>query len=99
MVRLLDCYHTIVNSRLSRPISGVLLMTYAYEAIFLLFILSIAIYHAKRFAKNISTGKWFHFLWALFFGFIILVMWWLNGKNWLLAGSLVLERFVFFNPI
>ncbi len=74
-------------------------MTYAYEAIFLLFIISIAIYHAKRFAKNIPTGKWFHFLWACFFGFIIAVMWWLSGKNWLLAGSLVIERFVFFNPV
>lgn len=74
------------------------MVTYVAEAIFLVPIIAVALYHAYRFDKNIPTGKWFHFLWGAAFVIPIAVLWFLTGKNWLLAGALVLERFLLFNP-
>lgn len=75
------------------------MVTYLAEALFLVPIISVALYHAYRFDKNIPTRKWFHILWGCAFGAIIAPIWWLTEKNWLLAGSLIIERFVFFSPI
>lgn len=75
------------------------MVAYINEILFLIPIVAVAIYHAKRFAANKPTSNWFHFLWACFFGLIIAGMWLLMHKDWLFAGSLVVERFVFFNPV
>lgn len=68
------------------------------EAIFLVPIISVALYHAYRFDKNIPTPKWFHFLWGTAFVIPIAVLWFLTGKNYLLAGALIVERFLIFGP-
>lgn len=74
------------------------MVTYVAEAFFLLPIISVALYHAHRFDKNIPTGKWFHFWWGMAFVPVIAGLWLLTDKNWLLAGALVVERFLIFGP-
>lgn len=74
------------------------MVTYVAEALFLLPIIAVALYHAHRFDKNIPTGKMFHFWWAMAFVPVIAGLWLLTGQNYLLAGALIVERFLIFGP-
>lgn len=69
------------------------------EALFLAPIIVVAKYQADRFAKNKPNSKWFHILWAAAFGGAIGIMWLIADKDYLFACALIVERFVFFNPI
>lgn len=69
------------------------------EIMFLAPIIATASYHAHRFNNHVKTGQLFHMLWSLVFGALIVFMCWLMYWNYILAAALVLERFVFFNPL
>lgn len=72
---------------------------YLAEALFLAPIIGVAAHHAQRFDRQLPTGKLFHFLWACSFIPVIAALWLLTDHNWLLAGALVLERFIVFSPV
>jgi hypothetical protein len=40
-----------------------------------------------------------HFWWGCLFGALILAGWWISGRNYWLAGALVVEHFIFFAPV
>jgi hypothetical protein len=72
---------------------------YISELLFFIVILATAGYHAYRFNNHIKTGSAFHLLWATITGAIIVLVCWLAGWNYLLAGALAIERFILFNPL
>lgn len=72
---------------------------YINEALCLAPIIVIAHYHAGRFNRQLKTSKWFHFLWACVFGALIVFFWWISHKDYIFAGALVLQHFIFFNPL
>ena len=72
---------------------------YINEALCLAPIIAITKYHAGRFNRQLKTGKWFHILWGCVFTAAITFFWWITDKDYLFGCALVLEHFIFFNPL
>ena len=69
------------------------------EAIFILLIVVVCLVHAWWFSRNIPTGVWFHFLFAM--AYVVPMIWigWFWQHNIWLVVALVALRFVLYNPL
>ena len=71
-------------------------MPYIAEILFLMIQVWVADYQSQQFDAGKSIS---HTLWAAIMGAIIVVAWYICGKDYWLALALVLERTWSFNPI